>query len=65
MARDISPDSVSSKVAKLEVNDVVSFNNPYTSVTVMVSMLKRKKDHKDKIFKIRLKDDLTTVIRIK
>jgi hypothetical protein len=65
MARDISPDSVSSKVGKLEINDIALFNNPYTSVTVMVSMLKRKKEHKDKIFKIRIKDDVTTVIRIK
>jgi hypothetical protein len=65
MARDIDPNSVSTKVGKLEINDVVSFNNPYSSVAVMVSTLKRKKDHKDKIFKIRLKDDVTTVIRIK
>jgi len=65
MARDISPDSVSSKVGKLEINETASFSNPYTSVTVMVSMLKRKKDHKEKIFKIRIKDDVTTVIRIK
>jgi hypothetical protein len=44
MARHINPDSVSSKVSTLEVNEIIEFTNPYTSIAVMISNLKRKED---------------------
>lgn len=65
MAREVSPNSVGVKVSKMKVNEVLSFTNPYTSVTVMVSMLKRKEEHKEKIFKIRVLNNITNVTRIK
>lgn len=65
MARHINPDSVSSKVAALDVNGVVEFNNPYTSVAVMVSNLKKKEEHKHKIFKINFASNTTQVTRIR
>jgi len=65
MAREVSPNSVGVKVSKMKVNEVLSFTNPYTSVTVMVSMLKRKEEHKEKIFKIRVINNITNVTRIK
>ena len=42
MARNISPDSVSSKVADLTLGEHLRLDNPYTSVMVMVSNLKKK-----------------------
>jgi hypothetical protein len=65
MAREVSPNSVGVKVSNMKVNEVLSFTNPYTSVTVMVSMLKRKEEHKEKIFKIRTLNNITNVTRIK
>jgi hypothetical protein len=65
MARSISPDSVSSKVAELKLGEHIRFENPYTSVMVMVSNLKRKVEHQHKQFKIKVVDDVTTVSRIK
>ena len=65
MARHISPDSVSSKVAELKLGEHLRLENPYTSVMVMVSNLKRKKEHKDKVFKIKAVDEITTVTRLK
>jgi hypothetical protein len=65
MARNISPDSVSSKVAELKLGEHMRFENPYTSVMVMVSNLKKKEAHKDKLFKIKYADNVTTVSRIK
>lgn len=65
MARSISPDSVSSKVAELKLGEHIRFENPYTSVMVMVSNLKRKVEHHHKQFKIKVVDDVTTVSRIK
>jgi hypothetical protein len=65
MARSISPDSVSSKVADLTLGEHLRLNNPYTSVMVMVSNLKKKDSHKDKLFKIKATDNTTTVTRIK
>jgi len=65
MARHISPDSVSSKVAELKLGEHLRLDNPYTSVMVMVSNLKRKNEHKDKVFKIKAVDEITTVIRLK
>lgn len=65
MARNISPDSVSSKVAGLELEESIKLDNPYTSVMVMVSNLKKKEAHKDKLFKIKHIDGITVVSRIK
>jgi hypothetical protein len=65
MARNISPDSVSSKVSKLQVGESLLLENPYTSVMVMVSNLKRKEEHKNKVFKIKANDKETNVTRIK
>jgi hypothetical protein len=65
MARHVNPDSVSSKVAVLDVNEVVEFSNPYTSIAVMISNLKKKENHKDKIFKIKVADNTTQVTRIR
>jgi hypothetical protein len=65
MARSISPDSVYSKVADLTLGEHLRLDNPYTSVMVMVSNLKKKEAHKDKLFKIKSTDNATTVTRIK
>ena len=65
MARNISPDSVSSKVSELTLGEHLRLNNPYTSVMVMVSNLKKKEAHKDKLFKIKYVDGITTVSRVK
>ena len=65
MARNISPDSVSSKVSELKVGESLLLENPYTSVMVMVSNLKRKEEHKNKVFKIKTIDKQTNVTRIK
>jgi pectate lyase len=65
MARSISPDSVSSKVANLILGEHLRLDNPYTSVMVMVSNLKKKEAHKDKLFKIKDTDNTTIVTRIK
>jgi len=65
MARSISPDSVSSKVADLKLGEHLRLSNPYTSVMVMVSNLKKKKENVDKLFKIKVIDEITTVTRIK
>jgi hypothetical protein len=65
MARHISPDSVSSKVAELKLGEHLRLDNPYTSVMVMVSNLKRKKEHENKAFKIKSVDEITIVTRLK
>ena len=65
MARSISPDSVSSKVADLKLGEHLRLINPYTSVMVMVSNLKKKKENGDKLFKVKLIDEKTIVTRIK
>jgi len=65
MARHISPDSVSSKVAELKLGEHLRLENPYTSVMVMVSNLKRKKEHENKVFKIKAVDEITNVTRLK
>ena len=65
MARKIDPESVSSKVAELTLGENIRFENPYTSVMVMVSNLKKKEAHKDKLFKIKYVDGITTVSRVK
>jgi hypothetical protein len=65
MARSISPDSVSSKVADLKLGEHLRLINPYTSVMVMVSNLKKKKENGDKLFKVKSIDEKTIVTRIK
>ena len=65
MARHPDPESVSNKVAQLQLNETIVLNNPYTSVMFMVSNLKRKEAHKDKIFKIKSVDAATHVSRVK
>lgn len=65
MARHPNPDSVSSKVGELELNGVIDFPNPYSSIAVMVSNLKKKEQHKEKVFKIRYFDEITRVTRIR
>ena len=63
MARKVSPESVSSKVSTLKIGETVRLSNPYTSVAVMVSLLKKNKAHQDKIFKIKVIDNKTLVTR--
>jgi len=65
MARKIDPESVSSKVADLTLSESIRLENPYTSVMVMVSNLKKKKGHEKKMFKIKFIDEKTIVTRIK
>jgi len=65
MARSISPTSVASRVGVLKLEESLLLENPYTSVMVMVSQLKKKEEHKQKLFKIKFTDNATTVTRIK
>jgi len=65
MARNISPDSVSTKVAELILGESIRLDNPYTSVMVMVSNLKKKKEHESKMFKVKFIDEKSIVTRIK
>ena len=66
MARHKSSDSVSTKVSNLAVDEFVVFiKTPYSSVAVMVSNLKRKEEHKNKIFKINQQDGIVEVLRVK
>lgn len=65
MARHPDPESVSNKVAQLQLNETIVLNNPYTSVMVMVSNLKRKEGNQDKVFKIKSLDATTYVTRVK
>ena len=65
MARKIDPESVSSKVADLTLSESIRLDNPYTSVMVMVSNLKKKKGHEKKVFKVKFIDEQTIVTRIK
>jgi hypothetical protein len=65
MARKIDPESVSSKVADLTLGESIRLDNPYTSVMVMVSNLKKKKGNENKTFKVKIIDEKTIVTRIK
>jgi hypothetical protein len=65
MARSISPTSVASKVGYLKLEESLLLENPYNSVMVMVSQLKKREEHKQKLFKIKFTDNITTVTRIK
>jgi hypothetical protein len=52
-------------VGDLKLEESLLLENPYTSVMVMVSQLKKKEEHKEKLFKIKFTDNATTVTRIK
>ena len=65
MARKKEEESVRHKVSKLLVNQQIELENPYNSVMVMVSVLKKSPENSDKKFKIKLKYDKTYVTRIK
>jgi CRISPR/Cas system-associated endonuclease Cas3-HD len=65
MARHPDPESVSNKVAQLQLNETIVLTNPYTSVMVMVSNLKRKEGNQDKVFKIKSIDATTSVTRVR
>jgi hypothetical protein len=65
MARNISPDSVKSKVKILKINESLKLDNPFNSVAVMVSGLKKEKENESKIFKIKSINQKTIVTRIK
>lgn len=65
MARNTSPDSVSSIVSKINIDETVAFENPYASIAVMVSNLKKKKDQSEKVFKIKYVNEKTFVTRIR
>ena len=65
MARKVSKDSVKSRVKNLKVDETLKLENPYTSVAVMVSLLKKDKGNESKIFKIKHINNITTVLRIK
>jgi len=65
MARLPNPDSVASKTGALEVDKTISFNNPVTSVAVMISHLKKTQEHQAKIFKIKHTNGITHVTRVK
>lgn len=65
MPKQPSPTSVSKLVSNLEVDGSASFENSYASVAVMVSVLRKKEQHKEKKFKIQSKENTTTVTRVK
>jgi hypothetical protein len=65
MARLPSPDSVATKVAAIKVNETIVLTNPYSSVMVMVCLLRKKKEHEKKLFKVKYVDHKTSVTRIK
>lgn len=65
MARNPSETSVSTLVKNMQVDQVIVFPNPYSSVMVMVSNLKKNEAHSNKIFKIKYVNEKTTVTRIK
>lgn len=65
MARYTSEESVRHKVTKLLVDQSIELDNPYNSVAVMVSMLKRSEENRNKIFKIKIKYGKTFVTRVK
>lgn len=65
MARPISDNSVSTIVGLLLVNHQVTIQEKsLPSVTVMVSQLKQKTEHKNKKFKIKQQNGLIIVTRV-
>lgn len=65
MGRKENPNSVGVKVSILTRDESIEFDNPLTSVMVMVSNLKKLPEHKEKIFKIKNIKNKTIVTRIK
>lgn len=67
MSRKVDPNSVTSQVAEMLVGSQIEFSNPYSSVAVMVSNLRKKKGHWKKIFKIGTinQGTITVVKRVK
>jgi hypothetical protein len=65
MGRKENPNSVGVKVSILTRDESIEFDNPLTSVMVMVSNLKKLPDHKEKVFKIKNIKNKTIVTRIK
>lgn len=65
MPKQPSPTSVSTLVSNLEVDGSVQFEKPYGSIAVMISVLRKKEEHKEKKFKIQSKENITTVTRVK
>jgi hypothetical protein len=65
MPRKQEPNSVATIVGLLMVdNDVKIEGKSLESVTVMVSQLKRKEEHKDKKFKVKKVDGTIIVSRV-
>lgn len=65
MGRKENPNSVGVKVSLLNRDESIEFNNPLTSVMVMVSNLKKLPNHNEKVFKIKCLNGITIVTRIK
>jgi hypothetical protein len=65
MGRKENPNSVGVKVSILTRDESIEFDNPLTSVMVMVSNLKKLPEHKEKVFKIKNIKNKTIVTRIK
>lgn len=66
MGRPTEENSVHSLVSILGVGESVKIENKnQASIVVLVSTLKRKEEHKDKKFKIKLNSEGTLVERIK
>ncbi len=65
MSRKVDPNSVTSQVSEMLVSSQIEFKNPYNSVMVMVSNLKKKKGHTKKMFKVDVSNGNTTVKRVK
>lgn len=65
MPRKQEPNSVATIVGLLLVgNDVKIENKSLESVSVMVSQLKRREEHKDKKFKVKQVDGVIIVTRV-
>jgi hypothetical protein len=65
MPRKQEPNSVATIVGLLLVgNDVKIENKTLESVSVMVSQLKRREEHKDKKFKVKQVDGVIIVTRV-
>ena len=65
MPRKQEPNSVATIVGLLLVeNDVKIENKTLESVSVMVSQLKRREEHKDKKFKVKQVDGTVVVSRV-
>ena len=64
MSSKPSPNSVSTKVSLLNVDETLSFTNNIDTVSVTVCNLKKKETEKHKRFKIKLSDGMVYVTRV-